>query len=362
VNKSFPHGKCKIKHNKEGKMNFGIIGCGGIADRRTIPGMIKSNEVNLIAIQDINPEAVERVAKKYGIPKKYTSEDELLSNNDIEAVYIGTPVYLHGTQIKKAADAGKHILCEKPLCLTEKETEEIINYCYKKDMVLQVGFMMRYHGYHIKAKEMIDSGKLGKPVMGRGQLTCWYPPIPGAWRQDPAKGGGGALMDMAIHTVDILRYMFGEVTAVSSFNGTTIHNYPVEDSGIIMLRFENGAYGICDSFFNIPDEAAKGVLELYGTRGSLIAEGTISQVAGGRMVAYLSSEDKGYDAQQERTGIEAEEIKAELKDMYLAEVEDFIDAVKKKRKPMNSGEEALKNLKIILAAYESQKKGKTIHL
>jgi predicted dehydrogenase len=116
---------------------------------------------------------------------------------------------------------------------------------------------------------------------------------------------------------------------------------------------------VCDSFFNVPDEAAKGVLELYGTRGSLIAEGTISQVAGGKMVAYLSKQEKGYDARQEREGIKPEEVKAELKNMYLAEVEDFIDAVENRRKPMNSGQEALKNFQIIQAAYRSQRTGKS---
>jgi predicted dehydrogenase len=341
-------------------MKFGIIGCGGIADRRTIPGMLKSKEVSIAVVEDISEQLAQDVAKKYNIATYCTSEDELLRNDDVEAVYIGTPVWVHGDQIRKAADAGKHILCEKPLASSIKETENLIDYCEKKNVVLQVGFMMRYHGYHIKAKEMVESKAIGNPVMGRGQLTCWYPPMENNWRQDPEKGGGGALMDMAIHTVDILRYLFGDVSAVSSFNGTETHGYAVEDSGVMLLKFENGAYGVCDSFFNIPDEAAKGVLEVYGTKGSLMAEGTISQVAGGTMVAYLQGEDKGYDAQQDRSGIEPVKVKADLKDMYMAEVEDFIDSVENKRKPMNSGEEALKNFAIIQAAYKSQKTGKVV--
>jgi predicted dehydrogenase len=343
-------------------MKFGIIGCGGIADRRTIPGMLESKKVSITAVEDVSEELTKKVAEKYGIGAFYTSEDDLLGNDDVEAVYIGTPVWVHGEQVRKAADAGKHILCEKPLAISIKESEKLINYCQKRNVVLQVGFMMRYHGYHIKAKEMVDSKAIGDPVMGRGQLTCWYPPMENAWRQDPAKGGGGALMDMAIHSVDILRYLFGEVSAVSSFNGTETHGYTVEDSGVILLKFEGGAYGVCDSFFNIPDEAAKGVLEVYGTRGSLMAEGTISQVAGGTMMAYLQGEDRGYDAQQERSGIEPVKVEAELKNMYMAEVEDFIDAVEKGRKPMNSGEEALKNFRIIQAAYTSQKTGKVVKL
>jgi predicted dehydrogenase len=343
-------------------MNFGIIGCGGIADRRTIPGMLESERVNIVAVEDISEDIVQNVSKKYGVGKTFTNTDDLLQAVDLDAVYIATPVHAHEEQIMKAADAGKHILCEKPLCLTVKKTEKVISFCEKRGVTLQVGFMMRYHGFHIEAKKMIDNGELGHPVMGRGQLTCWYPPMKGAWRQNPSRGGGGALMDMAIHSVDILRYMFGDVESVSSFNGKLFHKYPVEDSGVILLRFKNGALGVCDSFFNIPDEAAKGVLELYGTKGSIMAEGTISQIAAGKMCASLQKEDRGYDAQQERTGIEPFEIKAELKNMYCAEVEDFVDAVKKKRRPMNSGQEALRNFKIICAAYESQKKGKAIRV
>jgi predicted dehydrogenase len=324
--------------------------------------MLESKEVAITAVEDVSGDIAMSVAEKYGVKAHLTSVDDLLGREDVEAVYIGTPVWAHAEQIRKAADAGKHILCEKPLALTIGETGKLIDHCAKRNVTLQVGFMMRYHGYHIKAREMLTAGDLGDPVMGRGQLTCWYPPMEGVWRLDPARGGGGALMDMAIHTVDILRYLFGEVEAVSSFNGTETHGYDVEDSGVILLKFENGAYGVCDSFFNIPDEAAKGVLEVYGTRGSLMAEGTISQVAGGTMTAYLPREDRGYDAQQERTGIAPIRVEAELKNMYMAEVEDFIDAVGKKRKPMNSGEEALKNFAVIQAAYRSQKTGKVVKL
>ncbi len=342
-------------------MNFGIIGCGGIADRRTIPGMIKSDMVNIIAVMDINEGISKSVAEKYKIPRYYTNEDDIIKDDDIEALYIATPVYLHLSQIKKSADAGKHILSEKPLGLNTKETEEIIDYCEKKGVTLQVGFMMRYHGYHKKARDMVKNGVIGHPVMGRAQLTCWYPPIKNAWRQDPSKSGGGALMDMAIHSVDILRYMFGDVKEVVSFNGNITHNYPVEDSGIIMLNFKGGTYGICDSFFNIPDEAAKGMLEIYGTKGSLLAEGTIGQIAGGNMVAYIQEQEE-YDAEQNRGPIKPLKISADLKDIYQAEVEDFISAIENKTIPMNSGIEALKNIRVIEAAYQSQKSGKVVRI
>jgi len=126
-------------------MNFGIIGCGGIADRRTIPGMIESDEVKITAVQDSNFEIARTVAEKYGVDRVCESAAELAGRDDIEAVYIGTPVFAHGAQVMAAADAGKHVLCEKPLALSVRETKKIIEHCDKRGVTLQVGFMMRYH-------------------------------------------------------------------------------------------------------------------------------------------------------------------------------------------------------------------------
>jgi len=124
-------------------MNFGIIGCGGIADRRTIPGMLKSNKIDVVAVEDASEIITKKIAKKYNI----FNEDDLMRDDTIEAVYIGTPLYIHSEQVIKAADFGKHILCEKPLAISIEETKKIIEYCYKKNVTLQVGFMMRYSGY-----------------------------------------------------------------------------------------------------------------------------------------------------------------------------------------------------------------------
>ena len=122
-------------------MKFGVIGCGGIADRRTIPGMLKSKKVAITVVEDVSEELAQTVAKKYGIGSSSTNEDDLLRDDNVEAVYIGTPVWVHGEQIRKAADAGKHILCEKPLAISIKETEKLIDYCEMKNVVLQVGFI-----------------------------------------------------------------------------------------------------------------------------------------------------------------------------------------------------------------------------
>ena len=130
--------------------------------------------------------------------------------------------------------------------------------------------------------------------------------MPGAWRQDPALGGGGSLMDMGGHCMDLLEMFFGPVRAVSCFTNRTVHGYTSEDSALASLCFENGALGTVDTFFCLPDAASQNRLELYGSLGSILAKGTIGQGAAGDMVAFLKAGPAGYDAQQR--GTEAGEI------------------------------------------------------
>ncbi|MGQ9690292.1 MAG: Gfo/Idh/MocA family protein [Thermoproteota archaeon] len=347
------------------EIGWGVIGCGGIADRRTIPeGIISAKDSRLVAVMSPHEEKVRRIARKYGVKRYYTKEEDLLRDPEVEVVYIATPNHLHHRQAIAAAEYGKHILCEKPLALTIKECEEIMSACRRNNVKLAVGFMMRFHACHVEALKLIKEGSLGKPVVGRAQLTAWYPDIPGAWRQDPALGGGGCLMDMGIHCIDLLRMFFGEVTEVSAFADTLVFSYPVEDSSLITLRFENGAYGVVDSFFNIPDAAAQNRLELYGTKGALLADGTIGQESRGKLKVYIQEEERGYDATQRREalGVQIRELAPIPINIYRAEVEDLIRCIREDSEPLNTGEEALKDQKIVLAAYESSKTGRKIKI
>lgn len=348
-----------------GTVQWGVIGAGGIADRRTIPGMMGAKNMTLIAVMDISKEATDRVAAQYGVAKKYYTVEDLLNDGDVDAVYIATPAYLHHDQAMAAANAGKHILLEKPLALTSKDGEEIVATCRRRGVKLTEGYMMKFHALHQRAKEIVEKELLGNLVMGRAQLSCWYPDIPGAWRQDPALGGGGALIDMATHCYDLLRLYMGKITEVFAFTNTQTFRYPVEDSSTTLLRFESGAHGVVDCFFNVPDAAGQDRLELYGNKGSVLAEGTIGQTGGGHMVAYLSSDAKAYDPQQSKTSLDVkvQEIAAKEVNPYTAEVEYLSDCILKDVEPtMNTGEEGLEIVRIVEAAYESGQTGKVVAL
>src|SRR5947208_1950805 len=129
-------------------------------------------------------------------------------------------------------------------------------------------FMMRHQSHYLAVLHFVQPGKLGNPVYARAQLSCWYPPIRGAWRQEPKLGGGGALMDLAGHCLDLLEMFFGPVIAVSCMTGHTVQRYATEDSAAVLARFRNGALATVDTFFCIRDHSSKNRLELYGSNGS----------------------------------------------------------------------------------------------
>ena len=301
------------------KIKWGVIGSGGIAKRRTIPeGISKANNAELSAVFDIDAKVNAEVAKEFG-SKQATNIGNLLKDY-IEAVYIATPAHLHAEQVRACAKAGKHVLCEKPLGMTVAEAEEMIELCKQMGVKLGCAFMMRFVAQHQKALRLIKEGKLGTPAYARAQLSCWYPPIEGVWRQDPATGGGGSLIDMGGHCIDLLEMFFGPVVKVGCFINNTVHDYKSEDSAVAMLFFENGALGTVDTFFCIPDNSSKNVLELYGSKGSILAKGTIGQAPAGQMVAFLEQDSEEYDAQQERTEAQSMIIAPEPVNTYQAEI------------------------------------------
>ncbi len=343
------------------KIKWGVIGSGGIAQRRTIPeGITKAKNGALSVVFDIDAQVNSEVAEKFGAEEAASVED--LLSADIDAVYIATPASVHGEQVRVCAKAGKHILCEKPLGMTVAEAEEMIGICKGADVKLGCAFMMRFVAQHREALKLIGEGKLGKPTYARAQLSCWYPPIEGAWRQDPVTGGGGALIDMGGHCIDLLEMFFGKVVKVSCFINNTVHEYKSEDSAVVTLFFENGALGSVDTFFCIPDNSSKNVLELYGSQGSILANGTIGQGPAGQMTAFLEQDSEGYDAQQARAEAQGMKIDPEPVNTYQAEIEEFGQAIIDGRETLVSGELGLRSQKVLTACYESARSGIAVEI
>jgi len=342
-------------------VKWAVVGSGGIARRRTIPeGFIGAEGARLVGVFDVDRETNRAVAKQFGVAAYRSLRGALAA--DVDAVYLATPAHLHARQAAACAKAGKHVLCEKPLGLTVRDARRMAEAFRAAGVTLGTAFMMRLSAQHRAARDMIARGDLGTPVYGRAQLSCWYPPLAGAWRQDPRLGGGGSLVDMGGHCIDLLEMFLGEVSAVACRTSNRAHVYPVEDTAVALLEFSSGAYGTVDTCFCIPDASSLNRLEIYGTRGSILAEGTIGQNPAGRMSAYLAEPGAAYDAAQARSGSGGIAIDPPAVNTYRAEIEEFSAAVLAGREPAVSARLGVHSQEVLAACYRSARTGRRVEL
>jgi len=345
------------------KVRWGVIGAGGIADRRTIPGMVLADNAELVAVMEIDLTQAERLKEKYGAKRAYDSEAMLLQDPEVDAVYIASPVVLHAKQAKMAADAGKHILIEKPLAMTSAEGQEVLDYCSARGVLIAAGLMMRFGANVMAMRELVQTGRIGAVVSGFAQFTCWYPDIPGNWRQQKSSAGGGSLMDMGVHCIDLVQYVTGsKVIQVAGLHDTLTFGYDVEDSSSVLLRLENGAMCTIQSNFNIPDEAAKWRLEFFGTRGRLLGDTVIGQVDGGSVDAMFLADVGGYDAAQDGKEAQKAVLDVVLGNMYTREIESFGNSLLNGTPLTVPASEAVQVQHVIEAAYRSCKEKRIIDL
>ena len=188
--------------------------------------------------------------------------------------------------------------------------------------------MMKYHNLHVKAREIVENGGIGQVNDVRAQFSCWYPDIAGAWRQKKSLGGGGAIMDLGVHCIELIEYVLGdEIVDVKSFYSTRTFSYEIEDGAVVIFKTKGGVLGHIDVNFNIPDNASEGKIELYGSKGYVICKGTLGQEEVGTL-SYLYAPQGDYSAQQNRTVSEPQSFTGGGADLYQKQIEDFCKIVR----------------------------------
>jgi len=211
------------------------------------------------------------LAEKSGAAGYFDNYDEFLKS-DIDCVFIGSVNSDHYEQVIKAADAGKNILCEKPLALNSKQAAKMIEACKRNNVLLTVNYLHRLHPHVIKAKELIKNQTIGKLVSVNVSFNLDFPPGDN-FRFNKELSGGGALRDLGTHMIDLLRYFGGEVTEIIGFMNNIIYNYDVEDYASAQVKFENESYG----FFNVSYNTKKAFnrVEILGHKGAISIENFI---------------------------------------------------------------------------------------
>ena len=331
------------------KVRLGIIGATGFASKRPMPGLRSARNCVLEAIHGSlrNEDLLRQLAKEYKVPRIYTDVERLLADPQVDAVYIATPVDLHRRHTVAAAKAGKHVLVEKPMALGTRDCQQMLAACEKNKVKLQVGYMRRFHPHHAKIKQLIDRGELGQIVEARIQTHLWYPKVEGSWRQDPARGGGGALMDVGSHCLELIEFLLGKIKWVQGFAENIVFDYPVEDFSLAIVECDSGAVGIIDASFAVPH--CENAIEIYGTKGTLLARRTAGPFTNPELVLL---DDRGTTPIAIRS----------TKDQYRAEFEHFADAILNDRQPEIDGRAGLRNLKQILAVYKSAREKRRVNV
>ena len=307
-------------------LKWAIVGAGGIADRRMIPAIKKDKNSVLAAVMDRNPTTAKAIGEKYGVPS-FTDLDEMLEKVECDAVYIGTPVALHYSQGMTALKHKKHVFIEKPIAMNAQDGEKLVAAFKAANKQLTIGYMMKHHNLHIKAKEIIKSGGIGQVNDVRVQFSCWYPDIEGAWRQKKSLGGGGVVMDLGVHCIELVEFLLDEeIVEVKSFYSTRSFSYEVEDSAVIIFKTLSGVLGHIDVNFNVPDNASEPKLELYGTKGYVICRSTLGQIEDGTL-SYLHSPQGDYSALQNRTVDKPVDYSGGNGDLYLKQLTSFRELI-----------------------------------
>jgi len=345
------------------KMGIGIIGCGEIAVIHSI-GISKTKNARIVMVMDINITLAKDLGEKYNVP--YTDKiDELLFCKDVEAVYIAVPHYLHVPIALKAAQAGKHIMIEKPISTNLKDADTLIQECKKRNVKLSTCFVLRYQAQIIKARELINQGAIGKIIaisinsIADKPFSYWTGGYSGRakteWRMSKEKSGGGVLIMNASHNIDYIRFITGlEAKRVYSEYGTFTTPVEVEDVLFAIIVYENGAIGVINasSCFRGTKKLENPVAmadKIYGSEGQIILTNPLQ---------IFITKNFGDLKQNEWNQIKLDQP-YDLRQKY---VEEFVDAIREGKEVPITGEDGRKALEIVVAAYESGKTHKPVEL
>ncbi|OGF44615.1 MAG: oxidoreductase [Candidatus Firestonebacteria bacterium RIFOXYC2_FULL_39_67] len=347
---------------KNGKIGWGIIGCGNISGYHARGVAANPGLAEIVAFCDIEEQKAQKLCKEYNVKQYYKDFNEMLKNKDIDAVSVCTPSGLHMEVTLAAAKAKKHILCEKPLDVTLDKIDRMIEAARKADVRFGGVFQRRTFPESKLLKKAVEDGTLGKMILGDAYLKytrsdAYYKSA--GWRATWELDGGGALMNQGIHGIDLISWIMGGISSVYAKCGTKVRKIPVEDTALALVTFKSGAWGVIEGTTSIwPGLETK--FEVSGTKGTIILEE--AKILKWEVEGEKDKASEMASARVKTTGGAHSDPKAIEFSGHIAHVKDMVEAIKAGRDPMVNGEEGRKAVQIILAIYESSKKGKEISI
>lgn len=323
---------------------IGVLGVANHFIQRVVNPIQKSDKVEVYAIASRDVNKAHDAAKKWGIPVYYGSYEELLSDKNVEGVYIPLPNHMHAQWIKKCADAGKHILCEKPLTMNAKEAEEVVRYVESKGVKLMEAFMYKFHPKWKRVKELVEHREIGD-ILSIHTVFAIQVYDPNNIRNIKAYGGGG-LMDVGCYAVSTARYITGkEPIRVIGLN-TYDPNLDVDilSSGILDFGFERCVFTVGTQMF--PQQEVK----IFGNGGTITVTIPFNDFPDVKAKIIVQN------------SVGTREVEFDPVDQYKLEFEDFAQAIREGKEVPVPPIDAINNMKVIDALVESGKKGTWIEL
>jgi predicted dehydrogenase len=349
------------------KYKIGVIGAGSISEAH-LQAYAQNPDVEIYAICDLNEERARAKAEKYGASKVYTNYHELLGNPEIHSVSICTWNNTHAEISIAALEAGKHVLVEKPLCKTVEEALRVEEAVKKSGKVLQVGFVRRYSSNTQILKQYIDNQEFGEIYYAKASCLRRLG-NPGGWFADAERSGGGPLIDLGVHIIDICWYLMGK-PKVKSVSGNTYNRLgnraniknlsfykaadyddkknTVEDLANALIRFENGASLMVDVSFTLHAKKDELYVKLYGERG------------GAELEPELAIITEKYDTIL-NVAPQVDNLSFDFRQAFSSEINHFIASTAGEKTTLSPVEDGVEMMKILCGIYESARLGKEIH-
>jgi UDP-N-acetyl-2-amino-2-deoxyglucuronate dehydrogenase len=335
------------------EIKFGILGCGNISATHA-NAVVSANGAVLTAGCDVVEEKAAKFANERGVAG-FTNYDEFL--NEVDAVLICLPSGLHADYTVRAAEQGKHVLTEKPLDITLANGLRMVEACEKQGVKLGCISQHRCATDIHRLMLAAESGELGRLIQGDAYIK-WYRSQAyydsAGWRGTWAMDGGGCLMNQGVHYIDMIQWIMGGVKSVQARTRTAMHNIEVEDQAMAIVEYNNGALGVIQgSTATYPGISER--LEVHGTKGSVVIESDrakiweVKETSEHEAFGPTKTLGKAYEL--------SEDDSASWNHQHRLQIEEFANAIRENRDPMITGRAALEPLKVILAIYESSKRG-----
>src|SRR2546428_6664364 len=336
---------------------IGFIGGGNITETharaaRGVPG------VEIAAIYGTNAEKVSRLSREHG-GKPYSDFDQFLDHRPMDVVAIGSPSAMHAAQGIAAVRRGLHVLTEKPIDITTERADALISEADKAGVKLGVFFQDRCKPDILRVKKGVDAGVLGRPILADARVKWYRPPdyyAKSRWRGTWALDGGGALINQAVHTLDLMLHIFGEVKNVQAMCKTALHTIEAEDTLIALLEFNNGALGILQATTSVfPGYPRR--LELTGSEGTIIVEQD-------RLLA-ANLKNPGADllvaSEADKNPSSSSPVVSDVRG-HQAVLEDFLKCIQANSSPRCDGKEGRRSLALVQAIYAACRQGERVEI